>query len=119
MAHFTLLYILLFVILFNIIYFTSCKYDFERTKAIIQQWRQLGGYAHLDKNGRYKGDYYLSLLPFADSKTHIHYVPSQNLYINKIHDQHSEPKMFSNILTPHQVALLLYNDLITSYEKLV
>jgi len=118
MAHFILLYILLFVTLFNIIYFTSSKYDVERTEAIIQQWRQLGGHAELDTEGGYKGHYYLSLLPFSDYYTHIHYVPDKNVYINKIRGDHSEAKMFSNLLTPPQVALLLYNDFITSHEEI-
>ena len=64
---------------------------------IIQGWNNKtnGGHIRLDKNGRYKDDYYLSIDNYHDNDDHIHLIKTCDqsdflCYIIKKDNKHSE-----------------------------
>ena len=93
------IYIILLLSLLIIInlYLVTFYYKNVFVQKIIQGWKDKtnGGNIRLDKNARYKDDYYLSLYNYKDDDSHIHLIKTCDqsdflCYIIKKDNKHSE-----------------------------
>ena len=89
--------LLLLIIILNLYLVTFYYNENEIIKKIIQGWNNKtnGGNIKMDKNARYKDDYYLCIDNYHDSDSHIHLIKTCDqsdflCYIIKKDNKHSE-----------------------------
>lgn len=85
-----ILFIILIVILILVVLFLLYKlYQYYQKhkfiNEIIEEWGKItnGGLIQQDKNGNFKGDYYLSINNKSDSDSHIHLIIVDNIFKKK------------------------------------
>jgi hypothetical protein len=91
-------YIILFFLILILFYYFLINYYNKNlfVYEILQEWNNKtgGGYIKLDDNGKYEGDYYLSINNFEDRDSHIHLMPNlitgKLCYLTKKYDNHSK-----------------------------
>ncbi len=92
-----LLSLLIILNLYLVTFYYNENHENVFIQKIIQGWNNKtnGGYIKLDKNARYKDDYYLSIDNYHDNDGHIHLIKTCDqsdflCYIIKKDNKHSE-----------------------------
>ena len=113
--------LLLLIIIFNLYLVTSYYAKNNIIKKIIQVWNDKtnGGHIRLDKNDRYKDDYYLSIYNYRDNDSHIHLIKTCDqsdflCYIIKKDNKYS--KLY--LINENKNIDVLVNEMIENYNNL-
>ena len=113
--------LLLLIIIFNLYLVTSYYAKNNIIKKIIQFWNDKtnGGHIRLDKNDRYKDDYYLSIYNYRDNDSHIHLIKTCDqsdflCYIIKKDNKYS--KLY--LINENKNIDVLVNEMIENYNNL-
>ena len=96
--------ILLLILVITIVVYWLINYYKKKQiiRKILQEWKNKtnGGYIKIDDNGRYKGDYYLSINNVENYHSHIHliinYRENSLCYKIKKNDNHSQLYIINN-----------------------